>query len=168
MISNPLRLCAALLLLAGCSSADEAPQSALEGGAAGAAGGRSGIASSELAGQPTPGTQEDLAVSVGDRVLFGSIEYRVPVLSSLQTRLFGVISLGATTVSGFADAGAVWSGADFENADRRLGAGVEVKNAIRIGRVFEFSHALGIGWPLYEEPGAENEIYYRIRTSLPF
>ncbi|HEX7071597.1 MAG TPA: hypothetical protein VF190_12355 [Rhodothermales bacterium] len=106
--------------------------------------------------------------AIGDRVLFGSIEYRVPVLSSLQTRLFGVISLGATTVSGFADAGAVWSGADFENADRRLGAGVEVKNAIRIGRVFEFSHALGIGWPLYEEPGAENEIYYRIRTSLPF
>jgi peptidoglycan-associated lipoprotein len=82
MISNPLRLCAALLLLAGCSSPDERPQSGLEEGAGGAAGGRSGIASSELAGQPTPGTQEDLAVSVGDRVLF---EYDSAVLSSQAT-----------------------------------------------------------------------------------
>jgi peptidoglycan-associated lipoprotein len=71
---NPitLRLCAALLLLAGCSSADETPQGAGLGEGAGAGGGRTGagIASSELAGQPTPGTQEDLAVSVGDRVFF--------------------------------------------------------------------------------------------------
>ena len=48
-----LRLCAALLLLAGCSTPDEAPQqSALEGGGAGGAGAGgagSGIASSELA-----------------------------------------------------------------------------------------------------------------------
>ena len=72
---NPitLRVCAALLLLAGCATADEAPQQSALGGGAGGAGGAgagSGIASSELAGQPTPGTQEDLAVSVGDRVFF--------------------------------------------------------------------------------------------------
>jgi peptidoglycan-associated lipoprotein len=83
MISNPLRLCAALLLLASCSSSDEAPQqSGLEGGA-GAASGRAGIASSELAGQPAPGSQEDLAVSVGDRVFF---DYDSVVLSSEATR----------------------------------------------------------------------------------
>jgi peptidoglycan-associated lipoprotein len=83
MISNPLRLCAALLLLAGCSSPDEQPQSGLEGGAGGAAGGRTGIASSELQpGQPAPGTQEDLAVSVGDRVFF---EFDSAVLTSEAT-----------------------------------------------------------------------------------
>jgi len=70
-----LRLCAALLLLAGCASDEPPDQSALGGGAgAGAGAGMgaagSGIASSELAGQPAPGTQEDLAVSVGDRVFF--------------------------------------------------------------------------------------------------
>jgi peptidoglycan-associated lipoprotein len=71
MSSIRFRLCVALLLLAGCSSPDEAPQgSALGEGAGGGAGGAGGIASSELAGQPTPGTQEDLAVSVGDRVFF--------------------------------------------------------------------------------------------------
>lgn len=87
MVSNPLRLCAALLLLAACSTPDEAAQrsgAAGGAGAAGAAGDRSGIASSELAGQPAPGTQEDLAVSVGDRVLF---EYDSVVLTPEATRV---------------------------------------------------------------------------------
>jgi peptidoglycan-associated lipoprotein len=87
MISNPLRLCAALLLLAACSTPDETAQrSGAEGGAgaAGGPGGRSGIASSELAGQPTPGTQEDLTVSVGDRVFF---DYDSAVLSPEATRV---------------------------------------------------------------------------------
>jgi peptidoglycan-associated lipoprotein len=74
MIANLPRLCAVLLLLAGCSTPDEAPQqSGTQGagpGAAGAGGAGSGVASSELAGQANPGTQEDLAVSVGDRVFF--------------------------------------------------------------------------------------------------
>jgi peptidoglycan-associated lipoprotein len=83
MTSTPLRLCAALLMLAACSSPDEAPQRPGEEGGAGAAGGRSGIASTELAGQPSPGTQEDLAVSVGDRVFF---DYDSAVLSPEATR----------------------------------------------------------------------------------
>lgn len=87
MVSNPLRLCAALLLLAACSTPDETAQrSGAEGGAgaAGGPGGRSGIASSELAGQPAPGTQEDLTVSVGDRVFF---DYDSAVLSPEATRV---------------------------------------------------------------------------------
>ena len=84
MSSIPLRLCAALLLLAGCSTPDEAPQqSAAEGGGTGGTGRTgSGIASSELAGQPAAGTQEDLAVSVGDRVFF---EYDSVVLNAEAT-----------------------------------------------------------------------------------
>ncbi|HEX2479500.1 MAG TPA: hypothetical protein VHK45_09480, partial [Geminicoccaceae bacterium] len=62
----PLRLCAALLLLAGCAS-DDAPDESAAGAGAGAGAGAeaggagSGISSRELAGQPAPGTQEDLA-----------------------------------------------------------------------------------------------------------
>jgi peptidoglycan-associated lipoprotein len=84
MSSIPLRLCATLLLLAACSTPDEAPQgSAAEGGGAGGAGrAGSGIASSELAGQPAAGTQEDLAVSVGDRVFF---DYDSVVLNAEAT-----------------------------------------------------------------------------------
>jgi peptidoglycan-associated lipoprotein len=86
MIANPLRVCAALLLLAACSTPDETvgPPGAEGAGGAAGAGGRSGIASSELAGQPTPGTQEDLAVAVGDRVFF---EYDSAVLTPEATRV---------------------------------------------------------------------------------
>lgn len=82
---NPslLRLCAAMLLLAGCSSTDETPGQGT--GAAGGPGngGNPGISSSELAGQPAPGTQEDLEVSVGDRVYF---DYDSTVLSPVATQ----------------------------------------------------------------------------------
>jgi peptidoglycan-associated lipoprotein len=87
MIANPFGRCAALLLLlvAACASPDETVQGtgAAGGAGAGAGGPRSGIASSELAGQATPGSQEDLAVSVGDRVFF---EYDSTVLSPEATR----------------------------------------------------------------------------------
>jgi peptidoglycan-associated lipoprotein len=51
--------------------------------AADAAAGR-GIASSDLPGQPVPGTQEDLEVSVGDRVMFG---YDSSVLDAVATQI---------------------------------------------------------------------------------
>jgi peptidoglycan-associated lipoprotein len=84
----PLRLCAALLLLAGCASDDAPDQSAAGAGGAGAGAGiggaGAGISSRELAGQPVPGTQEDLAVSVGDRVFF---DYDSVVLNAEATRV---------------------------------------------------------------------------------
>ena len=85
MIPSAVRICAVVALLAGCTSADEAPSSLGDAGA-GAAGsdasGR-GISSSELAGQPMPGSQEDLEVSVGDRVLF---DYDSSVLNPVATQ----------------------------------------------------------------------------------
>ena len=83
-----LGICAVLALAAGCTSApDEMPPPGGANGAddGGAAGGQSGtgIASSELQGQPTPGTQQDLEVSVGDRVFF---DYDSSVLSPTATQ----------------------------------------------------------------------------------
>jgi peptidoglycan-associated lipoprotein len=85
MIAGSLRLLAALLLLAGCSSTDdEMPRLAGGAGAAGAGGGASGgISSSELADQPVPGSQEDLEISVGDRVFFA---YDSAVLSPIASQ----------------------------------------------------------------------------------
>jgi peptidoglycan-associated lipoprotein len=86
MIAGSLRMLAAALLLAGCSStSDDAA------GGAGAAGGlgtggdasRGGITSSGLPGEPVPGSQEDLEVSVGDRVFFA---YDSAVLSPIATQ----------------------------------------------------------------------------------
>jgi peptidoglycan-associated lipoprotein len=85
MIAGSLRLLAALLLLAGCSSTDDEMSSLAGGaGAAGVGGGASGgISSSELAGQPVPGSQEDLEISVGDRVFFA---YDSAVLSPIASQ----------------------------------------------------------------------------------
>jgi len=82
-----LGMCCTLAWLAGCASTDEVPASVGNangaGGAAGAGGGRGGISSSELQGQPKPGTQQDLEVSVGDRVFF---DYDSSVLSPTATQ----------------------------------------------------------------------------------
>lgn len=78
----PLGMFAALVLLGGCSSDDMADGSGAGGAGAGGAGG-GGISSSALAGQPVPGTQEDLEVTVGDRVFF---EFDSAVLSPIATQ----------------------------------------------------------------------------------
>jgi peptidoglycan-associated lipoprotein len=83
MIANAVRVCAVLALLAGCTSTDEVP--ATSGGAArgAGAGAGGGISSSNLPGQATPGTQQDLEVNVGDRVFF---DYDSSVLSPQATQ----------------------------------------------------------------------------------
>jgi peptidoglycan-associated lipoprotein len=85
-ISYPL--IAATLLLAGCSSTDEYDYGA-DGDIGTTAGqgvadtGDRGIGSDSLpANQPAPGTQEDLELSVGDRVFF---DYDSAVLSPVAT-----------------------------------------------------------------------------------
>lgn len=85
MIARPLRLCALLLLLAACSSTpDEMPPPAEDAAGAGGAGvDTGGISSSNLPAGVQPGSQEDLEVSVGDRVFFG---YDSTVLTPVATQ----------------------------------------------------------------------------------
>lgn len=108
---------------------------------------------------------------VGDRMLFGSLEYRMPFLNSLQTEILGLISLGRTTFSAFLDAGAVWGEPD-DTEDRvltrRAGAGVELKNVLNIGPL-SIIHSLGFAQPVPDFGGSKNqEIYYRVKTTIPF
>jgi peptidoglycan-associated lipoprotein len=89
MIAGSLRMLAVALLLAGllagCSSTsdDAAGGAGAAGGGAGGDAARGGITSSALPGEPVPGTQEDLEVSVGDRVFFA---YDSAVLSPVATQ----------------------------------------------------------------------------------
>jgi hypothetical protein len=107
--------------------------------------------------------------TLGDRLLFGTLEYRVPLLSSLQTRLLGAVSLGSVAAAAFADGGVVWTDADLEGAVSRLGLGVELKNALQIGGVLNVAHAVGFAQKGIDAGvDGDYEIYYRIRTSVPF
>jgi peptidoglycan-associated lipoprotein len=86
MTTTSIRLLAVLLLVAGCSTTDESAdiQSDAASAEVGQKAAASGIASTDLPGQPVPGTQEDLEVTVGDRVYF---DYDSTVLDEEATAI---------------------------------------------------------------------------------
>ena len=113
--------------------------------------------------------------AVGTRALFGSAELRMPILFDLQTTVLGLARFGPVAPSLFADAGLVWTGADFDNAARRVGVGAEVANLVSLGG-FEFRHALGLAIPAsrLDEvwngtlPFDDVDVTYRIQAAVPF
>ncbi|NNF59244.1 MAG: hypothetical protein HKN04_13495 [Rhodothermaceae bacterium] len=109
--------------------------------------------------------------AVGDRVLFGTLEYRLPPAFDLNTKLLGFIDLGRTSLNLFADAAMVWTGSDFDGAIRRTGVGGEVANLLSLGG-FQIRHSLGVGVPWSELD--ENlvwddvDLYYRLQAAVAF
>lgn len=108
-------------------------------------------------------------VVVGGRTFFGSAEYRIPLVPSLRTSILGLVTLGATTIAPFVDFGAVWSRPQNLDVVYQTGAGIELKNTLRIADLLDVSHAIGFAQPA-DRLGSDtdHEIYYRIRTALPF
>ena len=107
--------------------------------------------------------------AIGDRVLFGVLEYRMPLVSDLQTRILGLVSFEGAALAVFADAGMVWSEGAYDQRVERLGVGVEVKNAVRLGGFLKFGHAFGLAQPADDLGTRDNyEFYYRIRGAVPF
>ena len=113
--------------------------------------------------------------AVGTRALFGSVEYRMPVLFDLNTTLLGLVRLGPVAPALFADAGLVWTGNDVSGGVERLGVGAELKNVVSLGG-FEILHAVGLGVPdtQFDEVWdgtvdfGDLDLYYRIQAAIPF
>ena len=109
--------------------------------------------------------------AVGDRVLFGTAEWRLPPVLDLSTTLLGVVELDRLALAFFADGGIVWTGADVDDAIRRTGVGVEAANLLRFGG-FELRHALGVGVPRGELDADlewdDVDLYYRLQAAVPF
>ena len=113
--------------------------------------------------------------AVGTRALFGSVEYRMPVLFDLSTTLLGLVRLGPVAPALFADAGLVWTGNDVGGGVERLGVGAELKNVVSLGG-FEILHAVGLGVPDTELDAVwdgtvafdDLDLYYRIQAAIPF
>jgi len=105
---------------------------------------------------------------LGNRLAFGSIEYRMPLVPSLQTQVLGLVGLGHTTLSAFVDGGMVWTDQKVTDGVRRAGAGLELKNALRL-LGFRVGHALGVAQPTTAIGTREDvQVYYRVQTALPF
>ena len=107
--------------------------------------------------------------AVGDRVLFGTAEYRLLLVPDLQTRVLGLVSFGAASLALFADGGLVWRAGDYDEATRRLGVGAEIKNQVSVLGLFSFGHALGLAQPA-DRLGDDDDydLYYRLRAAVPF
>jgi hypothetical protein len=107
----------------------------------------------------------------GSRVLFGSVEYQMPFLPSLNTTVLGILSLGSTSIALFSDAGIVWDAVDAEGMTesvKRWGAGAEIKNELKLFGL-GITHSVGIAQPAQELfSDAEYDLYYRVRAVVPF
>ena len=108
----------------------------------------------------------------GDRVIFSTLEYRLPITPSLDTSILGgVVELGSTSLSLFTDAGVVWNARLPDGAigtEKRWGAGAELKNRINLFGI-SFAHALGIAQPAEQLfTDADTDLYYRVRAVVPF
>jgi Tol biopolymer transport system component len=105
---------------------------------------------------------------LGNRVAFGTLEYRVPLASSLRTEILGLVSLGKTTLSTFLDGGVVWSDGNIRDGVQRAGTGLELKNALRLFGI-RIGHALGAAQPTTALGTTDDvQFYYRVQTALPF
>jgi len=106
----------------------------------------------------------------GNRMLFGTVEYRMPLFDDLFTTVLGFISFGKTTISAFLDAGILWDDELSPNSDtiKRAGTGVELKNALNFG-AFQIAQSIGYAQPVNDFATSRNqEIYYRVRAVIPF
>lgn len=106
---------------------------------------------------------------IGNRLLFGTMEYRMPLFDSLNTEILGLVSFGRTTLAAFIDGGVVWSDSiKPEDATARAGTGAEIKNVVNVLGI-SFVHSLGFAQPVPDFATDRNqEIYYRIRAVVPF
>ena len=106
---------------------------------------------------------------IGDRLLFGTLEYRVPFIN-LRTMVLGTAVLGQTSLSPYLDAGSLRN-SQTENGEEyhnRAGTGIELKNILQIGGL-RVLHSVGVGQPVtglgFDE---DYDLFYRVRATVPF
>lgn len=107
----------------------------------------------------------------GEQVAFGSVEYRIPFISSLETEILGIIGFGGVNLTFFSDAGAVWGG-QTSSAETgtilRWGAGTELKNELSIFGL-GVVHSVGFAQPTEKLfTNYEGDFYYRVKAVVPF
>jgi WD40 repeat protein len=102
----------------------------------------------------------------GDRLLFGSLEYRIPFVRDLGWIVAGV-RFKSVILAPFMDVGKTWDSrfSSFNKQPWQKTYGVEFKNNVNLSG-FEFAHQFGAVWKWgeYDEPSW----YYRIRAVMPF
>jgi len=107
------------------------------------------------------------AYSFGNRILFGSAEYRIPLTNTLNTQILGLVDMGATAFNTFVDFGQIWTDNNYSERRSIAGAGIEIKNGLNVFG-FELNHAVGVAWPLSDVTRDNTDLYYRVQSTIPF
>jgi len=106
-------------------------------------------------------------VRLGDRLVFGSLELRVPLIPELPVNILG-FSLGSVTGAIISDVGNAWN-AGRESQDWIVTAGYEIKFAIQVGRTPLINFAWGEAQTVENWQNEENpQQYFRLALINPF
>lgn len=100
---------------------------------------------------------------VGRQMVFGTAEWRVPLLSKIDVRAFG-FSLGRVIGAVFSDFGNVWEGD--EPSEWIVTAGAEIKNEIQLGGSIFLMTAYGVGLETNEWLKENPKPLHHFRLSL--
>jgi hypothetical protein len=106
-------------------------------------------------------------VKLGNRLVFGSFELRVPLISELPINILG-FSLGAVTGAMISDFGNAWNTGE-KSTDWIFTVGYEIKFAIKVGKIPLINFALGEAqtiqsWQNQDDP----QQYFRLALINPF
>ncbi len=107
------------------------------------------------------------SVRLGNRLVFGSLELRVPLISELPINILG-FSLGSITGAMISDFGNAWNAGE-KSSDWIFTAGYEIKFAIKVGKTPLINFALGEAqtiesWKNQDDP----QQYFRLALINPF
>ncbi len=104
---------------------------------------------------------------IGNRVLFGTVEYRVPVFRKLNLKPFPFLKFGFVSLAAFSDAGMVWNHTAYKDATRQMGVGAEMKYTIEVAG-FKILHSVGMAQTVGNLGGGAIDFYQRFHTAVPF
>lgn len=105
----------------------------------------------------------------GDRFLFGTLEYRIPLQFETNRWLLGILPPARSSLTFFTDGGVMGNArvsAGRRTTRYRYSAGLEIKRVLAFGDDFKLTYELGMAQPLNKPFGPVP--YYNIKTAIPF
>jgi hypothetical protein len=106
---------------------------------------------------------------LGDRFLFGQLEYRIPFEFNTTKKLFGFLPPARTVFTFITDGGLMGNaqiGLHQKTTRYRWGAGAEIKRVFSIESTIKLTYELGIGQTLTQSFGPHP--YIRVQMPLAF
>jgi len=127
----------------------------------------------EFLGEESPGVDQRIrgydATVLGDKLVTGTLEYRIPLRLNSTKRLLGFIPPARTSLAVFTEGGILWDARQRGKTDfteHRFSTGVEIKRVFRLSDDFAFSYSMGFAKALTNSDSPQ--FYFGLRSAIPF